>query len=455
MKKIIFITTYKARDFEGHGLVGWHLNRKYGIDSYYINGYDIYKKIVELKPAVLIMDHLVWDHKKALAKWTSDLGIKVVLLFTEGYYHEKTGLDKMMGQPVATTLGINSYLAWNDSMIERAKEIVDDKKLIQKFKVTGCPRFDFLMNDQLKKVTVQGQEFRLKYNIEGYSSVITYMSTTPYQGYSFQKFYTRYKKRAKYPEEEIKNFYSDQQRQFKNHTEIIRDVALKNPDCFFFYKTHPSEAYVTNYDIVFNNIKNIKVIQNENVRPFLFYSDLIIQRNCTTAIESWLLGKPVVQLDDDNYSNESYPEHTQYSYTIKNTEELDLFLKSRNFKSWNRKNVEPFLKGIFYQLDGISYIRVAEEIARIAGSVDSKDQVEINKNIELYNEKVNSKFINKFKRFLGIRRETTLRPGYYLKKMINKNKPKTNTDNEVSIPNDEVSEFYQKLTRLQSLETIA
>jgi hypothetical protein len=448
MKKIIFITTYKARDFEGQGLVGWYLKSNYGIDSYFINGYDIYKKVLEIKPAVLVMDHLVWDHKKSLAKWASGLGIKVVLLFTEGYYHEKSGLDKMMGEPVSTKLGIESYFVWNYSMTERAKEIIKDSKFLHRFKVTGCPRFDFLINDKLKLIIEQEQDFKVKYQVESYSTIVTYMSTTPYQGYPFQKFYKRYRKRAKYSEEEIKSFYFDQQQQFKNHAEIIRETAIRNPDCFFFYKTHPSESYITNCNAAFENVKNIKVIVNENVRPFLFYSDLIVQRNCTTAIESWLLGKPVVQLDDYNYTNQPYPEHNEYSYIIKNSDELDLFIKSNQYKKWDPLKVESFLENIFYKLDGKAYIRVGDEIFKIMDRFDLNDQLELNKKIALYQEKIDLKWINQLKDILGIPRKNTLRPGFYFKKMINRNKPKPNTDNEVSIPDDEVIDFYKKIDGL-------
>jgi surface carbohydrate biosynthesis protein len=445
--KVIFITTYKARDFEGNGLIGWYLKRKYNIDSFYINGYDVEKHIIELKPSVLIIDHLTWDHKKELVKWTSNLGVKVLLLFTEGYYYDEASIKMLIGFPESESINVIKYFSWNNNLKERVSKIVNND-YASKYEITGCPRFDFLTNEKLKGIITPRQEFIKKYNIDGYSSIVTYMSTTPYQGYPFKKFESRYKKRAKLSSIEIKNFYDDNQNQFNNHTTIIKEVAIKNPEVLFFYKTHPSESYVDNCFKLFKDVSNIKIIINENVRPFLFYSDLIVQRNCTTALESWLLGKPVVQLNDFEYSNKSYSEHDQFSYLIRNAEELDVFIKSEQHKKWDRLNVEQFLENIFYKLDGNAHKRVGDAIAKVINQVDSNDMKQLSQKIDAYSENVNLKWINKIKDRLGINRYTTLRPSFYLKKILNRNKPKTNTDNEVNIPEKEVLELYKKIDKI-------
>ena len=81
-KKVVFITTYKARDFQGNGLVGHYLKKHSNIDSFFVLGYGVKKAILSIKPAVLLMDHLVWDHKQELAIFASSLWVTVVLFFT-------------------------------------------------------------------------------------------------------------------------------------------------------------------------------------------------------------------------------------------------------------------------------------------------------------------------------------------------------------------------------------
>ena len=60
-RKILFIVPYKARDLEGHALVGYHLKDKYGIEAIFTNGYHLERKILEYAPDALVLDHLAWN----------------------------------------------------------------------------------------------------------------------------------------------------------------------------------------------------------------------------------------------------------------------------------------------------------------------------------------------------------------------------------------------------------
>ncbi|MCO6164200.1 surface carbohydrate biosynthesis protein [Flavobacterium sp. NRK F7] len=441
-KKVLFITTYKARDFEGNALVGYYLYKNYAVESQFIHGYSVKQEIEKLKPAVLVMDHLVWDHKKELAFWANSVGVKVVLLFTEGYYKDISSFDKIFGHPNADKLNVTKYLVWNNQMVKRVKDLDYSDEFSQKMIVTGSPRFDFLTNTSLSSFGFSKLDFIKKYDLQDYKEIITYMSTTPYQGYSFEKFYSRYKKKANFSDEIIRNFYDDNQKQFRNHTTIIKKLAVSNPEIVFFYKSHPSEAYISNYETVFEGVNNIKLISNENVRPFLQYSNLVIQRNCTTALESWLLGKPVVQLDDADYNSKTYKEHLDYSYLINNLEELDAFIKSKEYQNWNVDNVTIFLEGIFGKLDGLAYKRVADEIVMILEKWNETDQTNLENNLLKYRKEVDTRFMNRVKDFLRLDRKTSLRPKVYIKRLFRKKK---NNSNEVNIEPNEVHEFYNKL----------
>ena len=446
-KKVVFITTYKARDFQGNGLVGYYLKKHYNIDSFFVHGYSVKKEILSIKPAVLVMDHLVWDHKKELANWASSIGVKVVLLFTEGYYKDISSFDKIFGHPKASDLGVTTYCAWNEKMIQRVRALEYSQNFIDKFKITGNPRFDFLTNCKLKNFGISKESFYAKYDLEKFNGIITYMSTTPYQGYDFEKFHFRYKNKAKYTEDTINSAFNDNQKQFKNHVTIIRDLALANPNICFFYKTHPSEAYISNYDAFFSELPNVKLIVNETVKPFLQYSDLVIQRNCTTALESWLLGKPVVQLDDDTYSSATYEEHKRYSYILKNFEEVDAFIKNTKYTDWDTKDVTVFLKGIFGELDGLAHERVALQIYGTIENWNEVDELNLIKNLNQFKLEDNNRLPNKIKDAFGLKRDFSLRPKVYFKRLFS-NKEAKNTDNEVNISQDEVNAFYNKLDNI-------
>lgn len=445
-KKIIFITTYKARDFEGQALVGWYLKKHHNINSYYINGYDIWKKILEIKPVMVVLDHLTWDHKKELVRYCKNLGIKTVLLFTEGYYKDIESLNQIAGSPVMEELGVDAYFAWNTSMINQAAKLTNIE-FSKNFKLTGCPRFDYLANDTLKKINISKGDFKNKYGIEAYSTIITYMSTSPYQGYSFDVFEKRYRVHAGMSESDINHFYKESQLLFKNHVTVIRNIALKNPEVCFLYKTHPSEAYVSNYDVYFKDVPNVKLIINENVRPFLLYSDLIVQRNCTTALEAWIAKKPVVQLNDSEDYSEAYTEHNDYSFCVTSENELNELISNKKYLIQKRDKLDQFLEGIFYKLDGKAYLRVSKEIIEIIESVDATQIKNLQSKIGYYIIQDDNRLPNKIKDTLGLKRDFSLRPKVYFKRLFSGKKIK-NTDNEVSISEDEVNAFYKKLDNI-------
>ncbi len=441
-QKIMFITTYHARDFEGHSLIAWYANNKTGIKSVFVSGYGVIAKILKEKPSLLVIDHLVWDHKKFLVRQVIEMGIKVVQLPTEGYFKSPTDLDKIIGYPEIQNLGLDKYLLWNNSMYDRAKDLVT-KSYLERFRITGNPRFDFYLNPALKTIIEPEKDFRKRFNIPLGSHIFTYMSTSPYQGYSFKKFHDRYRYNAKYPLEKIQALHENQQRLFNNHSSIIARLAKENPNDTFFYKTHPSERYIKRYEPIFAGIPNLILISNENVRPFLMHSDLILQRNCTTALEAWLMGKPVLQVDDDeNYISENYEEHKKYSYILKDFNAINSFIKARDYEKWSNKDVNEFLEQRFYTLDGNAYKRVGDQILSILRSQTEEQLSEIEKNIELKRIQINDTPRNKLKALLGLKPSTHLNPTYYLKKILPRES--SNTNNERDIEHHEVEEVFKK-----------
>lgn len=440
-KKIMFITTYFARDFEGHALIAWHLKMKSGINSLFVNGYDIINKIIKNKPCILVMDHLVWDHKKQLALTVKKLGIKLVLLPTEGYFENIEYLDKVIGSPIQEHLSFDRYLIWNETMMERIQEVHTNPDFLNRFIVSGNPRFDFYTNQKLQSSIESRKSFLGRFGFTSDKKCFTYMSTSPYQGYPYKNFYSRYKHRANFSDEKIKNIYNYNQLIFRNHAKLVADLAKANPEAVFFYKTHPSETYIHEYEQFFRGINNICLIFNENVRPFLLHSELILQRNCTTALEAWLLNRPVVQINDDNYLFQSYGEHQKYSFVLKSFEEINRFIKDKKYKSWTNDKAKLFLQNIFYLLDGKAYLRAANEINEIISAIDSNQLRTIEENIENLIVEIDKRPVNKLKSALGINRSTPIHPKNFFKK---KGKQK-NTSNEVDVTAEQIDRMYKKL----------
>jgi hypothetical protein len=304
------------------------------------------------------------------------------------------------------------------------------------------------LNEKLKKLVVPKQEFLSKHGVDGNPTIITYMSTSPYQGYTYEDFRSRYVKNAGYPEDEIKMHYEDQNKLFVNHVNIIRRLALElGTGYYFFYKTHPAETYFDNYRKYFGDLPNVKLIFNEDVKPFIFYSDVVLQRNCTTAVESWMMGKKVIQIDDDQYVSETYDEHKTNSTICKNYVEIKNEIEGSTTRD-EKKDItnDPFLLRKFGFLDGESYKRIGNVMGAIIDDISEEETGFIFNNIERYKISQDKLPQNRVKDFLGIPRKQTIHPVTVMRVIKEKlNPPKKNKKGEVDVQVPEVNELYQKL----------
>lgn len=448
MKKILFITTYKARDFEGNSLIGYILLKKYNIETVYVSGYDLLKKIIEFKPIAIIFDHLVWKHKIQLLKVCQNLGLKTFFYPTEGYYLKMESFDESIGLKNLEDPEMNKYLLWGSDMLNRAKSIEKLNNSIDLFKITGASRFDFYLNSKLLKLVESKDEFCYRNDISQNQLIITIMSTHPYQGYQYKDFHKRYKK-AGYSDEIIKADFYDQQKLFEIQTSLALSIAREySNDVKILYKAHPAETYLDSYSNIFRDFDNIKLVYNENVKPYLMHSDIIIQHNCTTAIEAWLLNKKVLQLDFETFKDLTYLEHFNNSIICKNSNDvLNAINKDIVESSSNKQLKLDFLERKFFKLDGHSHSRIAFEISE---TIYPMSDIELNlivKNINDLNEKIYNSFPNRLKRTLFIANDKHLNPRFFIKKMtsrfFNKSKNK-NILNEVDIKLEEVKLIYSK-----------
>jgi hypothetical protein len=79
------------------------------------------------------------------------------------------------------------------------------------------------------------------------------------------------------------------------HEFIEMSVGLHRafPDRTIIIRPHPSESLET-WKKATESFPNIKVIQDGNVIPWIMASDVMIHNSCTTGVESYILGEPVI-----------------------------------------------------------------------------------------------------------------------------------------------------------------
>jgi surface carbohydrate biosynthesis protein len=89
------------------------------------------------------------------------------------------------------------------------------------------------------------------------------------------------------------DWWSHQCKVLSNFVALLHKLSIVFSDRTFVVRPHPGENHEY-YETVFSGVKNIHVNKTGAVHPWIMSADLVIHDGCTTAIESYLAGVPIV-----------------------------------------------------------------------------------------------------------------------------------------------------------------
>ena len=102
--------------------------------------------------------------------------------------------------------------------------------------------------------------------------------------------------------EEDKKYYLErfeyQKKILSSFVKIAKKLSVSLMDRKIIVRPHPSEN-INEWKRLLVNHSNIMVVYNENVAPWILASDMVIHSSCTTGLEAFLLGKPVISYVPD------------------------------------------------------------------------------------------------------------------------------------------------------------
>lgn len=218
-------------------------------------------------------------------------GNKVFAWDEEGliYLNEKDYLERRVSKEVLEL--IDMLFCWGEKQANIFYTHLSDYK--DKVYIAGNPRIDLLRPEfrnifENKKIKKKYGDFILvntKFGIilpndsykDKHSSYIEYLKNT---GRCSTK-----------ETENLLNEFIDYNRKTLNHyNELIPVLSNRFPNNQIIIRPHPSEDNI--YWInKFRNLKNVKVIYEGNSNDWIYSSRIMIHSNCTTGVESYLLGK--------------------------------------------------------------------------------------------------------------------------------------------------------------------
>ncbi|MDH5699575.1 MAG: hypothetical protein OEZ41_06390 [Nitrospirota bacterium] len=95
------------------------------------------------------------------------------------------------------------------------------------------------------------------------------------------------------PEGFAKGRFEYKHRLFKAFQDMVRDLSARFPDTTILVRPHPSENFTAWSDLA-KTSSNIIVKNEDNVLPWILACSVLVHNGCTTGVEGFALGKPVL-----------------------------------------------------------------------------------------------------------------------------------------------------------------
>ena len=381
MAKILIAVDHKWRDLAGYVYAGLLLERL-GHRVHFVRNNLEKHYISSIKPDLVLMNHLIPAKKQAFAKFLQRQNIRVVIMPTEGM-PTLEGMRSHMGGKHCDLSAVDLHFVWNQPMAEILWEnqtLADDKIV-----VVGVPRFDFYRKP-LSSILLTKSAFLKKYELDTRYPLVTF--ATNFTQASFhtanQDFYLRNAK--KYGRDKvIEKLYGDlndvPKRDFMSR-EIFLDAfvtLVRNfPEVNFVLKLHPTEDHQFYKDLISKNLSasasRVRIIVHEYIWDVLNATDIELNRSCTTAIESWLLGKPTIemQLNPDEYYFS--PEFASGSDMVRSSDELvekvSYYLSGASVAQNLQQARDQFIRKWCHSPDGNSTKTMVEHIHHLLNDND-------------------------------------------------------------------------------------
>ena len=349
-KSVALIVDNPLRDLDGMSFLSWKFASE-GYNTYLVPMYQ-YHEVYVLKPDLVILNYIRKSNLRFVER-CRELGITLVVLDTEGGVLQN--LETYFSDIAPLTPLVDLYALWGQKQKESLGrfEEVDDKKLV----VTGHPRFDLYhpkFNHLLGSTEFSGQDMVL---------INTNFS------FSYPKFQSREQEINDLiqiwgkPRSLLDKWVNQQEEVLSEMIKTIDVLSKQFPEVKFVIRPHPFEASDL-YEEKFNDHPNVFMKQKGSVLPWIRDSLLTIHNNCSTAIESAMLGRTPVHINWPHAPDLIQPLTQEVSHLANSIEEVGELIQQRKAQKAGESNFVDYdvFTNYFSGVDGKSVDRFFDAV---------------------------------------------------------------------------------------------
>ena len=353
--KIGLVLDNPKRDLYGLLLVAYHLiklRHEVVVIPMYLQGYDI-----PLLGIDVVLLNYARPNNLELIKTYSALGIRVVVLDTEGGVLSESGSDSPdrwahSVREYGVTEYIDAYCFWGEKVYSSFLKYSGIAK--EKLYLTGCPRFD-IFHPKWKRLFGESLSsyVLVNTNFSAVNPLFTKDSEAEYKIFLS----------AGWDAEYIRRVIDELSDLFPRFVAEVKYIVANNPEKKFVIRPHPFED-PDYYRKEFVGIPNVCIEEKNNIAEAVLGAECIIHLNCGSAVEAYMAGALPVSLEylNTKFLRQHTPLPSMVSYEARKRKHMELLFEDLDEVSrahFRKRLYERHIEPWFFKSDGGASERVA------------------------------------------------------------------------------------------------
>jgi surface carbohydrate biosynthesis protein len=291
---VVLLVDSKVRDLPVAALLAHHLEKR-GVRAR-LEPLEAYQgALAAHRPRMIVFNHLTASHLAAYSRRLHEMGVLTAVLPNEGIFYDADDLVFNSGRYHAQA-HIDCFFCWNHVHAQALREHGGQAKT--RIEVIGVPRFDFYFAPWSRLYAPPPRQ-------PGERPVIllcTNFATAHYwelprsEG---DKFFAAWKDRIP----RYRNYWKSIEAHFKGRQKALKFLqALLEADRWqVVLRPHPREdaAFYSRWlaELPLTQQRQVHLDATSNITSLILGCDVEIScETCTTALESWIAGKPTIEL---------------------------------------------------------------------------------------------------------------------------------------------------------------
>jgi len=414
--RILIIVENVQRDLPGHMLLKRILEEKFNheVKLFGANNPRINARI--FKPHAVILPALTNVGNKRIAYYFKSKEVVVFHLPTEGWptVPDDDFIDHVAGV-YSDFRPVDLNFVWSEEIARRGAK--NAKQAPQQTVVSGLPRLDFY-HENLTRLRLPKDEFFKRYQLNPDLPTITWASNYPAVFVSEEEHEVGIRQTNSHcisVLSDANHILSNEKRSLQLTVDLLSQWLEKNKDVNFIIRPHPLDdrTYFKRFreKLKASGLRNVVFIPEGPIWDILSSTDILVQRACTTAVEAFFFGLPVIELRLNENELLQQMDRDDCLDLCKNYQDFEKtmsgYLLNRSVNEKQLSARTAYVQQWFYKVDGRRTIELATKVA---------EYLEKNKQIPLFSKAESAlgyfgRFASTVQRSLGLRKKKSTKRG--------------------------------------------